>query len=139
MRYRHWLAAPRQRLRYLQRAARISGDEQVCAGRLDSTGFPATELGGCRWLHEVVDSGRAAAGPGVGDIGQDETGNAAQQGTGLGRDALRISQVTGVVVGDGERQLRSRRHRFELCQELAEVPDPGAEGRGPAGPGRLPG
>ena len=100
MRYWHRLAGCRQRLRYLQRAARISGNQQVSTGRLDSTGFAAAELGGSRWLDEVVDPGRAAASAGVGDIGEDEAGNAAQQGPGLGGDALRVGQMTGVVVGD---------------------------------------
>ena len=42
---------------------------------------------------------------GVGDICENQAGNAAQQGPRLGRDALCVGQMTGVVVGDRDRKL----------------------------------
>ena len=123
----------------LQRAARIGGDQQLSARRAHVAGLARAKLRRRRWLDQVVDACRAAAGAAVGDLGQHEAGNAGQQAARLRGDPLGVAEVTGVVVGDGQAQLGPRCDRSELGQELTEVADPGAERGRPASPDGIPG
>ena len=51
-------------------------------------------------LHEVVDSGGAAADGGFGNLDEVETGDLREECAGLQGDALRVLEMAGIVEGD---------------------------------------
>lgn len=67
-------------------------------------GPEVTELARRPGVQDVVDHRRAAAQLGLGDLPQVPPGDAAQQLAGLGAHTLRVGQMAGVVVRDGDLQ-----------------------------------
>ena len=76
--------------------------------------------------------------PGSAGSTSSSPGMRAEQLTGLAPDALRVPQVTGLVIDGGDRERMPHGPRAavgsQLGQELAEVAHAPGEPRGPAGP-----
>ena len=88
--------------------SRVRGDDHVGARVGDVGDLPAAELSGHLRLDQIEDAGAAAADLGVGKRDEREAGNRLEQLTRLAADALRVRQVTGVVIGDAQRERMPR-------------------------------
>lgn len=111
----------------LHQATRIGGDQQPRAGVEHVRRLAVTQLVGGNRVEDVVDPGRAAAQRGAGDLPDRHAGDRAQQLSGLVSDALRVAEVAGIVVGDGQLEGVPGRHRPQLDEQLGDVPDLGGE------------
>jgi hypothetical protein len=106
----------------LQQAAGVAGHNHVRIQRGDVARFPVAELRRGFRLHQVVDSRGATADRGFGDFQQFELRDASKQRARLRADALRVLQVTGIVVSHAEAQRVARSARLELGQEFGGKP-----------------
>ena len=89
----------------LQGAADVGTGRQLGAGAGQVGRLELAELGGLPRLHQVVDAGAAAAHARLRGLPQQQVGDPAQQGPGLGADALAVQHVTGIVIGHRQRPL----------------------------------
>src|SRR5258706_16157219 len=94
------VGAPRGARRHLEHAARIRGGDDIRPYSGNVAGLPVAELPRGVGLHEVINPGAAAA-----DLlfreGQDlDAGNRRQEIAWRLADALRVGEVTRVVIGD---------------------------------------
>jgi len=85
-------------VRDLQRAAGIGGGDGVGAGVEQVARLALAELGGGLGVQDVPDAGRAAAQLPLGRLAQLESRDLAQQLPRLGADALRVRQMTRILV-----------------------------------------
>jgi len=115
-----------QRSGDLQRAAGIRGHEQFGAGRRggpNRVGLAQAKFPGRLGLQQVVHPRRTAAGAAVADLDQSQARDGRKQRAGLITHALRVRQVTRVVVCHGQRQRVPPRYRAEVGEELGDVAD----------------
>ena len=78
----------------------VSGGDEIGPGRHHRARFLFAQRRRDRGLIEIVTAGAAATELTAGDLPQFDAGNRAQQIPRLAAHALRMGQVTGVVVGD---------------------------------------
>jgi hypothetical protein len=96
----------------LQRAARVSGRDDVGFKRRDVARLPLAELRSRFRLDEIVDAGAAAADLRFRRAEKLDAGNRLQQLARLTADALRVRKVTRVVIDDASGNGMPRRSRW---------------------------
>src|ERR1700722_9104161 len=85
-------------------------------------------------MEKVVDSSRTATQRGLIDLRNVKPGNSGQQAPRLCVDALCVTQVASVMVGDAHRQRVAWRARRQFAQNLRDVFAFSAEGSGACSP-----
>ena len=98
----------------LQGAPRVARRDDVGGEGGDVPGLALTKLSCRLWLHEVVDPGTAAADVGLGWCHQLDARNGGEQIAWLASDALRMQEVTRIVVRD------ARLDRMPGCSGIAQ-------------------
>src|SRR6185437_1373936 len=83
--------------------------------------FAVAELLGGFGLEEVVDSCGSAAERGLGDLGELESGDGAQEFARLEEDSLSVAKAACVVIGDAERERVARGERLEVGEDFSDV------------------
>jgi len=131
------LAGATQAAHELQETAGVGGDDGVGVSGEQVLDFPVAELLGGFRLEQVVDAGGAAAEGGFGNFGDLEAGDSGEQLARLLKDALRVAQVAGVVVGDAYLQRISRGDWFEFGEDFGDVAALCGECLGAGGPVRI--
>ncbi len=118
----------------LKQAAGIGGNDclRLCVEQMPDLAV-AELLRGLR-LQQVVDACGAAAERWLGDLGDFELRNLCEQMAWLLEDALRVTQVAGVVIRDAHRQRISWRNGRKLAENLCDVFALCGEGGGTGGP-----
>src|SRR4051812_9686149 len=104
--HRHPVAEPLRMRGYLDRAARVRSHDGLGAGAEQVARLAPAEVGGGVGLHGVVDARRAAADLPLRRLHDVHPGYRRQQLARLRADALRVGEVTGVVVGHPHRKRR---------------------------------
>src|SRR5437867_1113114 len=103
----------------LQDASGITGRNDVGLERGDVARLPFAELRGRLRLHEIVDAGAAAADLRFSRRQQLDSRNRGQQRPRLRAYALRVREVTGVVIDNPRLDWMPRRTRFaDLDEQL---------------------
>src|SRR6185436_7105386 len=115
-------------------ATRVGRDKQLGAGREDVGRLALSELAGRFGPEDVVDPRRPAAEVGIGDLLEGQAGYATQQLARLAPDPLSMTQVAGVVVGDGDVERVSLGALPDLDEELRDVANLGRHRRRPLPP-----
>jgi hypothetical protein len=93
----------------LHEAAGVGGDDSVSVSGEQVLDFAVAELLGGFGLEQIVDACRAAAEGRFCDLGDLEAGDGCEQLARLLKDALRVAEMAGVVIGDAERERVARR------------------------------
>ncbi len=113
----------------LGHTADVAGDHRPGSGVENMLRFTLTQFFGNLRLFEVVRAGRTAADIPLGHFQQGNVGNTPQQLAGGDGDALRLSQMAGVVVGQLERSGQGRRFfQANLVQQNRNILDLGGKG-----------
>ena len=89
-------------LRDLHEASGVRARIRVGAGRQDVRCLPVAEVACCLRLDDVVDPGRTAADVLLGRLDDPQAGDPAEERQPGRREPLCMSQVAGVLVGDGQ-------------------------------------
>ena len=106
----------------LHEAADVAGGHCLRAGRADGLGLARAERGGDVGVLDVVEAGRPAARVAVGNLHHAQVRHGCQQRPRRPADALRVREMAGVVVRDGQRLAqRGRRDRSERVEEFGDV------------------
>ena len=113
-------ACPADRLRDLDEAARVRACVDVRLRREDVRGLPIAELPCRLGLGDVVDPGGPATELLLGRLEHGEPGDALQHRTPGRGQALRVTEVTGVLVGDRELE-RVERRQLRCGERLGHV------------------
>ena len=92
-----------KRSRDLEQTAGVRAHVDLGLGRDHVPRLAVAELARGVGLHEVVDAGAAAAELLLGGLDELESGDRAEDGARLGRDALCVLQVARVLEGDAQR------------------------------------
>src|SRR5712691_8766720 len=120
----------------LQDASGIAGRNDVGLERGDVARLPFAELPGRLRLHEIVDAGAAAADLRFRRRQQLDSRNRGEQRPRLRAHALRVREVTGIVIHDARLDRMPRRTRLaDLDEQLRYVTYLCAERAGPRRPG----
>ena len=90
------MQARKRRLK-LEDAAGVAGGDDIGSKMRNEFGFAVAEGIGGVWLHEIVDSRRAATDGGFGNLGELKAGNACEQRARLRAYALRMLQMAGIM------------------------------------------
>tara|TARA_Y100000746_G_scaffold147887_1_gene126503 strand:- start:269 stop:910 length:642 start_codon:yes stop_codon:yes gene_type:complete len=93
----------------LQGATDVGAGHPCSAGAAEVIGLDPAQFGGFFRLHQVVDTGTAAADPRLGRFSQLNAGDGPQQLAGLGLDPLAVNHVAGVM------HRHNARERLQLC------------------------
>ena len=108
---------------------RVGGEHVAC--------LSLAELARRIGLDDVVDPGRSAAEVLLGGLDDLERGDARERRARCERQALRVTEVAGVLERDAEGERMPRRARLRRLEQLAHVANAGRERRRPVGPGRI--
>src|ERR1700730_14298976 len=84
----------------VQGASRVRAHAQARSGANDVLDFSFANLVCARRFDQIVNARAPAALISVGDLADRQAWNAREERSGLARNALRVPEVTGVVIGD---------------------------------------
>jgi hypothetical protein len=102
----------------LEEAPGVGGDDCLRLGGEEPLHFAVAKLAGRFGMEKIVDAGRAAAEAGLVDFVNFEAWDGGEETARLLIDALSMTEMAGVMVGDAHGQRVTRRLGRELAEDL---------------------